>query len=158
MSVARHEPASTGCDARERTVGVAGAVDVPVVPRVGLVLDMRRVDGDAAGLLLGRLVDLGVVGERCASALREDFCDGCRQRRLSVVDVAWSYVDRYTHTLASQSTFVNLITVRGFLPIVPMFKCGFVRVYLSDAPSAYPLRDAGSSSVPLTNVRTWYER
>ena len=38
-------------------VGVAGHVDVGVVPGVGLVLDVRDVDGDAARGLLGRPVD-----------------------------------------------------------------------------------------------------
>ena len=39
-------------------VGVPGAVDVRVVPLLGLVLDVRDRDRDAASLLLGRLVDL----------------------------------------------------------------------------------------------------
>ena len=38
-------------------VGVAGAVDVGVVARVGLVLDVGDGDGDAALALLGRVVD-----------------------------------------------------------------------------------------------------
>jgi hypothetical protein len=37
---------------------VAGAVDVRVVPRLGLILDVRDRDRDATSLLLGRLVDL----------------------------------------------------------------------------------------------------
>ncbi len=45
-------------------VGVAGHVDVRVVPLVGLVLDVRDVDRDAAGLLFRRLVDLVERGER----------------------------------------------------------------------------------------------
>ena len=39
-------------------VGVTGAVDVRVVPRLGLVLDVRDRDRDAALALLRRLVDL----------------------------------------------------------------------------------------------------
>ena len=39
-------------------VGVTGAVDVRVVTRLGLVLDVRDRDGDTALPLLGRLVDL----------------------------------------------------------------------------------------------------
>ena len=39
-------------------VGVTGAVDVGVVPGLGLVLDMGGGDGDPALLLLGRVVDL----------------------------------------------------------------------------------------------------
>src|SRR5262245_31310191 len=38
-------------------VGMAGHVDVRVVPALGLVLDVRQVDGDAALALLGGLVD-----------------------------------------------------------------------------------------------------
>ena len=41
-------------------VGVPGAVDVGVVPVLGLVLDVRGVDGDAARLLFGRRVNLVV--------------------------------------------------------------------------------------------------
>ena len=44
-------------------VGVAGGVDVGVVPIGGLVLDVRDVDGDAALALLGGLVDLVEGGE-----------------------------------------------------------------------------------------------
>ena len=42
-------------------VGVARAIDVRVVAVLGLVLDVRGRDGDAALALLGRLVDV-VVG------------------------------------------------------------------------------------------------
>jgi hypothetical protein len=45
-------------------VGVAGAVDVRVVARLGLVLDVRDRDRDAALPLLGRLVDLVERRER----------------------------------------------------------------------------------------------
>ena len=45
-------------------VGVAGHVDVGVVPVGRLVLDVGDVDGDATLLLLGRLVDLVEGGER----------------------------------------------------------------------------------------------
>ncbi len=41
----------TGCT--DHVVGVAGHVDVGVVAGVGLVLDVRDVDGDAARGLLG---------------------------------------------------------------------------------------------------------
>src|SRR6185437_4420272 len=66
-----------------------GAVDVRVVPVVGLVLDMRDRDRDAAGLLLRRLVDLverreGVEVRVCVV---QDLRDGRGQRRLAMVDV-----------------------------------------------------------------------
>ena len=69
-------------------VGVPRAVDVRVVAVLRLVLDVRRVDGDAALPLLGRLVDR-VEGRdlRVRARLREDLRDRRRQRRLAVVDV-----------------------------------------------------------------------
>ena len=68
-------------------VGVAGAVDVGVVARVGLVLDVGDGDGDAALALLGRVVDR-VEGAVLGLALeRQVLGDGRRQARLAVVDV-----------------------------------------------------------------------
>ena len=68
-------------------VGVARAVDVRVVPVLGLVLDVGRLDRDAALLLLGRLVDL-VEGDRGPAALLgEHLGDRGGQGRLAVVDV-----------------------------------------------------------------------
>ncbi|ESY14278.1 hypothetical protein X751_27675 [Mesorhizobium sp. LNJC395A00] len=64
-------------------VGVAGAVDMGVVARCRLVFDVRRRNGDAAGLLFGRRIDL-VVALVFAKILR----DRRRQRRLAMIDVA----------------------------------------------------------------------
>ena len=64
-------------------VGVAGAVDVRVVARFGLVFHMRGRDRDPARLLFRRAVDL-VIGAEFAEILR----DRRRQRRLAVVNVA----------------------------------------------------------------------
>src|SRR5271157_6017497 len=69
-------------------VGVAGTIHVRVVPRFGLVLHVRRGNGDAALALFGRVVDgveraeqdLGVV-------LLQDLGDGRRQRGLAMIDV-----------------------------------------------------------------------
>ena len=70
-------------------VGVTGAVDVRVVPLLGLVLDVRDRDGDAALALLGSLVDL--VERRRLVQVRvlvvQNLGDGRRQRGLAVVDV-----------------------------------------------------------------------
>ena len=70
-------------------VGVPGAVDVRVVPRLGLVLDVRDGDGDAALPLLRRLVDLverrGLIEGRVLVV--QHLGDRRRQRRLAVVDV-----------------------------------------------------------------------
>src|SRR4051794_4654122 len=70
-------------------VGVTGAVDVRVVTLLGLVLDMRDRDRDAAGLLLGRLVDL-VEGRRLVQVrvlVVQHLGDRRGQRGLAVVDV-----------------------------------------------------------------------
>ncbi|GJE04103.1 hypothetical protein GMJLKIPL_6063 [Methylobacterium isbiliense] len=68
-------------------VGVAGAVDVGVVPVLGLVLDVGGRDRDPARLLLRRLVDLVVGRERGPARLRQNLRDRRRQRRLAVVNV-----------------------------------------------------------------------
>ena len=69
-------------------VGVARAVDVGVVARVGLVLDVGDGDGDAALALLGRVVDR-VEGAVLGLALEgEVLADRRGQARLAVVDVA----------------------------------------------------------------------
>src|SRR3954469_1044907 len=68
-------------------VGMAGAVDVRVVALVGLVLDVRRGDRDAARLLLRRVVDL-VEGAGLPSVrVGEHLGDGRREGRLAMVDV-----------------------------------------------------------------------
>src|SRR5204862_5156419 len=65
-----------------------GAVDVRVMAVGRLVLDVRRVDRDAALPLLGRVVDLREALDRPApAALVEHARDRCGQRRLPVVDV-----------------------------------------------------------------------
>jgi hypothetical protein len=63
------------------------AVDVRVVTVLRLVLDVRRVDRDAAGLLLGRVVDRLEAPGRAAGLLGENARDRRGQRRLAVVDV-----------------------------------------------------------------------
>jgi hypothetical protein len=70
-------------------VGVARAVDVRVVALLGLVLDVRRRDRDAALALFRRVVDRAVVADRdLRVVLREHHRDRSRQRRLAVVHVA----------------------------------------------------------------------
>src|SRR5213076_2560927 len=70
-------------------VGVPGAVDVRVVALLGLVLDVRDRDRDAALALLGSLVDL--VERRSGVESRvlvvQDLGDGSGQSRLAMVDV-----------------------------------------------------------------------
>src|SRR5664279_4641421 len=71
-------------------VGVAGTVDVRVVPCFGQVLDVRDRDRDPALPLLRRLVDLverlGVRVQRWILVVQHAR-DGCGQRRLAMVDV-----------------------------------------------------------------------
>ena len=69
-------------------VGMARAIDVRVMALVGLVLDVRGGDGDAARLLFRRLVDLVVGGEFGLTLFRQDLGDRRRQRRLAMIDMA----------------------------------------------------------------------
>src|SRR5690606_30415332 len=69
-------------------VGVAGAVDVRIVALLGLILDVRSRDGDAALTLFRSLVDVRIVDEGRAAGLGEHLGDGGRERRLAMVDVA----------------------------------------------------------------------
>ena len=70
-------------------VGVTGAVDVRVVTRLGLVLDVRDRDRDTALTLLGSLVDLVERRERVQVRVLvvQHLGDRRGQRRLAVVDV-----------------------------------------------------------------------
>jgi hypothetical protein len=68
-------------------VRVTRAVDVRIVPLRRLVLDVRRVDRDAARLLFRRRVDLVVGLRHTAKFLRQNGRDRRRQRRLSVINV-----------------------------------------------------------------------
>src|SRR4029450_5771167 len=68
-------------------VGVPRAVDVRVVTVLRLVLDVRRVDRDAAGLLLGCVVDRLEAAGGTAGLLCENARDRRGERRLAVVDV-----------------------------------------------------------------------
>src|SRR4051794_29463210 len=70
-------------------VGVTRAVDVRVVPLLGLVLDVRDRDRDAALALFRRLVDLVERRERVQVRMLvvQNLGDGSGQRRLAMVDV-----------------------------------------------------------------------
>ena len=69
-------------------VRVAGHVDVRVVPRRGLVFNVRDVDGDPARSLLGRAVDLPERHVPAHPPVGQDLGDGGGESRLPVVDVA----------------------------------------------------------------------
>jgi hypothetical protein len=66
---------------------VPGAVDVGVVPVVGLVLDVGGGDRDPALLLLRSVVDLLEALGLAAHLLAQHLGDGSGQRRLAMVDV-----------------------------------------------------------------------
>src|SRR5215210_3508845 len=68
-------------------VRVTRAVDVRVVTVLRLVLDVRRVDRDAALALLGSVVDRLERPGRGTTLVREDLGDRGGQGRLAVVDV-----------------------------------------------------------------------
>ena len=70
-------------------VGVAGGVNVRVVTRLGLVLDVGDVDRDTTIALLGSVVDLIEGGELVEFGVLvvQHLGDSCRQRRLAVVNV-----------------------------------------------------------------------
>src|SRR4029079_16745621 len=68
-------------------VGVARAVDVRVVPIVGLVLDVRDRDGDAALALFGRVVDRVEGAELGPTLEREGLGYSRGERGLAVVDM-----------------------------------------------------------------------
>ena len=69
-------------------VGVAGAIDVRIVPVLGLVLHVRRGDRDAALALFRRVVDrIEGTEDVLRIVLLQHLGDGRRQRRLAVIDV-----------------------------------------------------------------------
>ena len=66
---------------------MARAVNVSIVTLLGLILNVSGVDGDAALLLLGSLID-GVISLELGLALQgQPLGDGSGQGRLAVVDV-----------------------------------------------------------------------
>ena len=86
-----------------------------IVALVTLVLDVGRVNGDTASLLLRSLVDFRVVGEASGALLRENLRDSCRQRGLAMVDVTCTS----TRPLFNQGAEEDVLV---YIPMVPMFK------------------------------------
>ena len=68
-------------------IGVSGTVDVRVMARLRLVLDVRGVDGDSTSTLFGSLIDLVVRGELGEVLLGQNLGDGGSQRGFAVIDV-----------------------------------------------------------------------
>jgi hypothetical protein len=69
-------------------VGMPGAVHVGVMAVLGLVLDVRGIDGDAALAFFGSVVDFTVGLGDGAAGLGQNRGDGCGQGGLSMIDVA----------------------------------------------------------------------
>jgi hypothetical protein len=101
-------------------------VDMTIVPIIGLVLDVGRVDGNSTGLFFRGLVDFSVVREFGTTLASKDLGDCSGQGGFAVIDVPYNLVS----PKPSRNVLFNI-------PMVPMFMWGFVRVNL--AASAYPL-------------------
>jgi hypothetical protein len=70
-------------------VGVTGAIDVRVVPVLGLVLDVRGGNCDTTSLFFRRVIDrVEIANLHLGIVLRQRLGDRCRQRRLAVVNVS----------------------------------------------------------------------
>ena len=100
------------------------------MPAARLVLDVCRVNGNTTSALLGRLVDVSVVGELRASLLCEDFGDSRSQSGLSMVDMSCTPIRELGDRVPSSPD----------VPMVPMFMCGLARENFWAAASAYPRR------------------
>ncbi len=94
-------------------VGMARAVDVRVVPRLGLILDVRGRDRDAARALFRRLVDLVIRRIGRPAGLGQNLRDRRRQRRLAVIDVA------NRPNVAVRLRPLKLCLRHGLLPYLP---------------------------------------
>ena len=69
-------------------VSMPGTIDMRIVTVACFVLDMRRRNGDAAGALFRRLVNLIISRKLSAAGLSQNLGNGCGQRRLAVVNMA----------------------------------------------------------------------
>jgi hypothetical protein len=98
---------------------VAGAVDVSVVTVFRLILNVRRRDGDAAGLLFRRAVNLVERLEPVTEILR----DRCRQRRLAMVNVT-NRADVYVRLITLKLLFAIFGSPFSFSPFRVNFSFG----------------------------------
>ena len=69
-------------------VRVTWAVDVRVVAVLGLILNVRGIDGDAARFFFRGVVDVLIGLLLRAGCFGQNHRDCCRQRRLAVVNMA----------------------------------------------------------------------
>ena len=128
-------------------VGMTRAVDMRIVPLVGLVLDMRRRDRDAARAFFGRLVDLVERHKRRPALLRQHLGDRRRQRRLAVVDVT----DRPDVAVRLRPLKLRLRHCLLLRSIQPgwIFKPGIIKPFwrgLRPPPPAVPARNGRNAS------------
>lgn len=63
-----------------------------IVPIVGLIFDVGRVNGDATGLFFRSLVDFSVVSELGTTLSSKDLGDGGSQSGFTVIDVSYDGV------------------------------------------------------------------
>src|SRR3972149_683225 len=93
-------------------VGVAGTIDMRVMPLIGLVLDVRDGDRDSTLPLLGRLVYILVCQELGVSSRAKDLRYSSGKRGLAVVDVAYrAYVQVRLSSL--EFSLAHLIFLRA---------------------------------------------
>ena len=97
-------------------VGMPRAVNVGVVPVLGLVLDVRSVDGDAARLFLRRRINLVVRPGLATKLLRQHQRDGRRQSRLAMIHMPnRPHIHMRLRTLKFAFCHRRLLTARSFL-------------------------------------------
>jgi hypothetical protein len=60
---------------------------VTIMPVVGLVLDVSRIDSNTAGLFFWSLVDFGIVSELGTTLASKDLGDCSSQSGFTVIDV-----------------------------------------------------------------------
>jgi len=92
---------------------------VAIVPVVGLVFDVGRVDGNSTSLFFRSFVNFGIAGELGTSLAGKDLGDCSSQSGFTMIDV----------TYGGQP---EPVTERPIdIPMVPIFIWGFDRVYLA---------------------------
>src|SRR4051812_11268588 len=127
-------------------VRMAGAVDVRVVALVGLVLDVRRGDRDAARLLLRRVVDL-VEGAGLPSVrVGEHLGDGRREGRLAMVDVT-DGADVHMRLVALELLLCHF----GLAPL--LYRTG--EIYRAYAGTGSPVRASITRSAMLVGTSSY---
>ena len=71
------------------TIGVSRTVNMAIVPVVGLILNVGRVDCDTASLFFRSLVDFCIAGEFCTTSAGENLGDCSSQGSFTVIDMTY---------------------------------------------------------------------